>query len=98
MRFEQSVEIEASQQRVWDVLSDLEAWPQRIETVDVVEVLTPTPLGEGSRVRRNRDCQRARGTSPSGMSRPTSNGARGPAASRASRAIVSRLWRKAAPA
>jgi uncharacterized membrane protein len=51
MRFEQSSDIDASQQRVWDVLSDLEAWPQRIETVDVVELLTPTPVGEGSRVR-----------------------------------------------
>ena len=51
MRFEQSIDIDASQQRVWDVLSDLEAWPQRIETVDVVELLTPAPVGEGSRVR-----------------------------------------------
>jgi uncharacterized membrane protein len=51
MRFEQSIDIDASQQRVWDVLSDLEAWPRRIETVDVVELLTPTPVGEGSRVR-----------------------------------------------
>ena len=40
-----------AQQRVWEVLSDLEAWPQRIETVDVVELLTPAPVGEGSRVR-----------------------------------------------
>jgi uncharacterized membrane protein len=51
MRFEQSVDIDASQQRVWDALSDLEAWPQRIETVDVVELLTPPPVAEGSRVR-----------------------------------------------
>jgi hypothetical protein len=51
MRFEQSVDIDASQQRVWDVLSDLEAWPQRIETVDYLELLTPTPVAEGSRVR-----------------------------------------------
>ena len=51
MRFEKSVEIDAPQQRVWDVLSDLEAWPQRIETVDVVEVLTPPPFRKGSRVR-----------------------------------------------
>jgi len=51
MRFEQSIDIDAPQQRVWDVLSDLEAWPQRIETVDVVELLTPAPVGEGSRVR-----------------------------------------------
>lgn len=51
MRFEKSVEIEAPQQRVWDVLSDLEAWPRRIETVDVVELLTEPPLAAGSRVR-----------------------------------------------
>jgi uncharacterized membrane protein len=51
MRFEQSIDIDAPQQRVWDVLTDLEAWPQRIETVDVVELVTPAPLGKGSRVR-----------------------------------------------
>jgi uncharacterized membrane protein len=51
MRFEQSIDIDARQQRVWDVLSDLESWPQRIETVDVVELLTPAPVSEGSRVR-----------------------------------------------
>jgi len=51
MRFEQSIDIDARQQRVWDVLSNLEAWPQRIETVDIVELLTPAPVGEGSRVR-----------------------------------------------
>ena len=51
MHFEKSIEIDASQHRVWDVLSDLEAWPQRIETVDSVELLTPAPITEGSRVR-----------------------------------------------
>src|SRR5918994_7388281 len=51
MRFEQSVDIDAPQQRVWDVLSDLEAWPQRIDTVDVVELLTPPPVATGTRVR-----------------------------------------------
>ncbi len=51
MRFEQSIEIDAAPQRVWDVLTELEAWPQRIETVEVVELLTPAPIGEGSRVR-----------------------------------------------
>jgi uncharacterized membrane protein len=51
MHFEQSIDIDARQQRVWEVLNDLEAWPQRIETVDVVELLTPAPVGEGSRVR-----------------------------------------------
>jgi uncharacterized membrane protein len=51
MHFEKSIEIDAPQQRVWDVLGDLEAWPQRIETVDVVEQLTPGPITKGSRVR-----------------------------------------------
>jgi uncharacterized membrane protein len=51
MRFEKSIDIDAEQQRVWDVLSDLEAWPRRIETVDVVELLTPAPVAKGSRVR-----------------------------------------------
>ena len=51
MRFEQTIDIDASQQRVWDVLSDLERWPPRVETVDVVELLTPAPIGSGSRVR-----------------------------------------------
>ena len=50
MRFEKSIEIDAPQQRVWDVLSDLEAWPQRIETVDSVRLLTPPPFTKGSRV------------------------------------------------
>jgi len=51
MRFETSIEIDAPQQRVWEVLTDIEAWPQRIETVDSVELLTPTPITVGSRVR-----------------------------------------------
>jgi uncharacterized membrane protein len=51
MHFERSIKIDASQQRVWDVLSELEAWPERIETVDTVELLTPPPLTKGSRVR-----------------------------------------------
>ena len=51
MRFETAVDIEAPQRRVWDVLTDLPGWPQRIETVDAVEVLTAAPVRVGSRVR-----------------------------------------------
>ena len=51
MRFEKAIEIDASPQRVWDVLSDIAAWPQRIQTVDTVELLTPPPIAKGSRVR-----------------------------------------------
>ena len=51
MRFEKTIEIDAPQQRVWNVLSDLESWPSRIETVNVAELLTPAPITKGSRVR-----------------------------------------------
>src|SRR5262245_42933818 len=51
MRFEKSIDIDAPQQRVWDVITDIEAWPQRVETVDTVELLTPAPIAKGSRVR-----------------------------------------------
>ena len=51
MHFEKAIEIDAPQQRVWDVLTDIEAWPQRIETVDEVELLTPAPIAKGSKVR-----------------------------------------------
>ncbi len=51
MRFEKTIEIDAPQQRVWDVLSDIEAWPRRIETVDEVELLSPAPFTKGSQVR-----------------------------------------------
>ena len=51
MRFEESIDIDALQQRVWDVLTDIEAWPRRVETVDVAELLTSPPVAKGSRVR-----------------------------------------------
>ena len=50
MRFEESIDVDAGQQRVWDVLSDIEAWPRRVETVEIAELLTPAPVAEGSRV------------------------------------------------
>lgn len=51
MRFEKSVEIQAPQQRVWEVLSDIDSWPELVGTVEAAEVISPTPLGLGSRVR-----------------------------------------------
>lgn len=51
MRFTRSVEIHADRERVWEVLSDLQGWATRIETVERVEVLGPLPLAAGSRVR-----------------------------------------------
>jgi uncharacterized membrane protein len=51
VRFEHSIDIDAPQQGVWDVLTDIEAWPARVDTVEEVELLTPAPLANGSRVR-----------------------------------------------
>ena len=51
MRFQRSINIDAPQQRVWDVVSAIEAWPQRIKTVESVELLTPAPASKGGRVR-----------------------------------------------
>jgi carbon monoxide dehydrogenase subunit G len=51
MRLEHSVDVDAPPQRMWDVLTDFEAWPQRIETVDEAEVLTTPPVAIGTRVR-----------------------------------------------
>ena len=51
MHFEQSIDIDAGQRRAWEVLSNLEEWPRRIETVETVELLTPPPIAIGSRVR-----------------------------------------------
>jgi uncharacterized membrane protein len=51
MRFEKAIDIDAPQQRVWDVLTDIEAWPRLLDTVETVQIMTPAPLGDGSRVR-----------------------------------------------
>jgi uncharacterized membrane protein len=99
MRFEESIDIDAQQERVWEVLSDLEAWPRRIETVDVVELLTPAPMSKGSRVRLKQP-KLPEGIwditvwdAPSYFEWRQKSGA-----SPASRVIASRCWRKAARA
>jgi len=51
MQFEKSIEIDAPQERVWAVVSAIEDWPKRVETVDSVELLTPAPITKGSRLR-----------------------------------------------
>jgi uncharacterized membrane protein len=51
MRFEKTIDIDAPQRRVWAVVSDVEAWPRVVDTVETVELLTPAPVTTGSRVR-----------------------------------------------
>lgn len=56
MRVERFIDIDAHCERVWEVLSDLTAWPERVEAVELAEVLTPGPVAVGSQLRlRQRD-------------------------------------------
>jgi hypothetical protein len=50
-RFATSIEIAASPEEVWDVLSDVVRWPEWTESVSRVQLLDAGPLDLGSRVR-----------------------------------------------
>ena len=50
-RFATSIEIAASPEEVWDVLSNVVRWPEWTESVSRVELLDAGPLDLGSRAR-----------------------------------------------
>jgi uncharacterized membrane protein len=51
MRFEASIEVEAPAERVFEVYSDVEHWPDWTASVTSVERLDDRPFGIGSRAR-----------------------------------------------
>ena len=50
-RFEHVIAINASPERVWEILVDVEHWPGRIPTVDRVERLDDGPIAVGAKTR-----------------------------------------------
>ena len=42
--YEESIEVDADPQRVWEVLIDVEFWPEWTPSMTTVEVISPGPL------------------------------------------------------
>lgn len=51
MRFDRTISIHASPERVWEVFADVERWPEWTESVSAVTLLDPGPLRVGTRAR-----------------------------------------------
>lgn len=51
MRLEETIEIDAAPGRAWEVMSDIENWPEWTASVTSVAKLDPGPLAPGTRAR-----------------------------------------------
>jgi uncharacterized membrane protein len=51
MKFETTIEINAPADAVWDVLQDVERWPEWTQSIDAVELVGGGPLAVGSAVK-----------------------------------------------
>ncbi len=50
-RWEHSIDIQATPDRVWEVMSDIERWPEWTPSVSSVKKLSDGPLAHGTRAR-----------------------------------------------
>jgi hypothetical protein len=51
MKYEVSIDIQAEPQQVWDIMTDVERWPEWTQSVTHIERLSPPLLKVGSRAR-----------------------------------------------
>src|SRR4030042_532092 len=50
MKFSASVEINASPEKTWSLLKNIEEWPKWIPSLKKIEKVSAEPLGKGSKV------------------------------------------------
>src|SRR4030042_6627924 len=50
MKFSASTEINASPEKTWSLLKNIEEWPQWITSLKKIEKVSAEPLGKGSKV------------------------------------------------
>jgi uncharacterized membrane protein len=60
MKIQNTIDIDTSPARVWELTLDVESWPDHTSTMTSIEKLDPAPLAVGSRVKIKQPAQRAK--------------------------------------